>query len=454
MNFLRQCFTAALLLLSLQSFTQEKVNKYFINEDKNWYDIGDTVKDVTIERIRNYPTKVAKISDFKGKLLLLDFWDKGCASCIANFPKMEALQKEFGDKIQILLVCKNTEEELKLLFQKSPNLKAATLPMPLGDTILNNLFPHSGVPYHVWISPDGRVTAMTDGGSTNLTNIRKFLEAGKVDLVLKKAILSPIILKAPIIEQLLNMPEPEKYLEGGVFIMKQSPYVASSESKFWPIPALIRNFIDFEDLQTVKKTIVEVRDSLNFSKYFPPINADLESKWRMDNSYKIQISPSSDNLKKSLGYNSEREYIRKYLKDYVLNHFGIIYSLDYRELRCWVITRINNIDKLKSMGKSEFVQQKESDESYVSEQMNGTTFFRNAPYGSLLTQLNRKVKNDFGEQNAPPVIDETGYENSYKIDLDLNLHSNLKLLNKNLLKYGLHIKEDIRIVRCLLIKEL
>src|SRR3954466_8754499 len=66
--------------------------------------IGDTVPDIAINNIINYPTKIAKISDFKGKLLILDFWATWCSPCVGMIPKMEALQKQFNDKLQFLPV--------------------------------------------------------------------------------------------------------------------------------------------------------------------------------------------------------------------------------------------------------------------------------------------------------------------------------------------------------------
>lgn len=40
--------------------------------------IGDTLPDVEINNIVNYKAKSVKASDFKGKLLILDFW----ATCV------------------------------------------------------------------------------------------------------------------------------------------------------------------------------------------------------------------------------------------------------------------------------------------------------------------------------------------------------------------------------------
>ncbi|MGB4400563.1 MAG: TlpA disulfide reductase family protein, partial [Daejeonella sp.] len=66
--------------------------------------IGDKVPDVTINNISNYKSTSAKLSDFKGKLLILDFWATWCAPCIAMIPKMDSLEKAFEGKVAFLSV--------------------------------------------------------------------------------------------------------------------------------------------------------------------------------------------------------------------------------------------------------------------------------------------------------------------------------------------------------------
>jgi thiol-disulfide isomerase/thioredoxin len=66
--------------------------------------IGKPCPEHFFKEIANYKKKTASISDFKGKWLILDFWAYDCSNCIASFPKLNKEQKEFGDKIQILLV--------------------------------------------------------------------------------------------------------------------------------------------------------------------------------------------------------------------------------------------------------------------------------------------------------------------------------------------------------------
>src|SRR6516225_5369840 len=80
--------------------------------------IGDQVPDLQFQNVLNYKAKTAKLSDFKGKLVILDMWSTSCTACISGFVKMQKLQNEFDGKIQILLVNPHTfsndsEEKVK-----------------------------------------------------------------------------------------------------------------------------------------------------------------------------------------------------------------------------------------------------------------------------------------------------------------------------------------------------
>src|SRR5690348_7254234 len=69
--------------------------------------IGDKVPDIEFALV-NYPTQKARLSDFAGKLIILDFWATWCTGCLHNFPKMDSLQKEFKGKLQVILVNKKS----------------------------------------------------------------------------------------------------------------------------------------------------------------------------------------------------------------------------------------------------------------------------------------------------------------------------------------------------------
>src|SRR6185436_14027231 len=91
--------------------------------------IGDLVPDVAVSNVLNYPGGKVRLSDFRGKVVILDFWNTGCAPCIAAMPKMQHLQEQFDDKIQILLVdWQNSTEQVQQLFKKNTYIKDVHLP--------------------------------------------------------------------------------------------------------------------------------------------------------------------------------------------------------------------------------------------------------------------------------------------------------------------------------------
>jgi thiol-disulfide isomerase/thioredoxin len=55
--------------------------------------------------------KTVQLKDFKGKILIIDFWATWCKPCLASFPAMKKLQNEFNDK-NVKFVFINTLEHV------------------------------------------------------------------------------------------------------------------------------------------------------------------------------------------------------------------------------------------------------------------------------------------------------------------------------------------------------
>src|SRR5580658_394124 len=70
--------------------------------------IGDTVPDMEFNNVINYHSPKTKLSDFKGRFVILDFWATWCGGCIEGFPHLDSMQNRFGDKLKVILV--NTKE--------------------------------------------------------------------------------------------------------------------------------------------------------------------------------------------------------------------------------------------------------------------------------------------------------------------------------------------------------
>lgn len=153
---------------------------------------GDVVPDIEFQNVLNYKTKKVKLSAFRGKLVILDLWSTWCSSCIEAFPKMERIQNEFKDQIQILLVNPydekyDSEQKIRLMLEKNKKRTGfyPSLPIPIHDTVLNSYFPHQSVPHQVWIDQQGKVISITGANEVTSKNVKTFLDEKVLNVVAK-----------------------------------------------------------------------------------------------------------------------------------------------------------------------------------------------------------------------------------------------------------------------------
>lgn len=154
--------------------------------------IGDAVPDIVFNHVINYKTSTAKLSDFKGKLVILDFWASWCTSCLHGFPRTDSLQGSFGDEVQILLV--NPKVSGDSLFKvnrafrrlKALTGKSSSLPVILYDETAYAYFPFHELPNYVWIGSDGIVKAITSADQLTTGNISAILKGKDPGMPIKK----------------------------------------------------------------------------------------------------------------------------------------------------------------------------------------------------------------------------------------------------------------------------
>lgn len=143
--------------------------------------IGDRVPDITISNLFNYTTDQAGLNDFRGKLVILDFWATWCGSCIKAMPKLDSLQRQFKDSLAIILL----NEDIKSYAAKvnaylDKQILKSNGSFSLISTIRRNddlrlLFPHTFLPHYVWIDASGYVIAFTYSADVTAENIEAAL---------------------------------------------------------------------------------------------------------------------------------------------------------------------------------------------------------------------------------------------------------------------------------------
>ncbi|WP_257667044.1 TlpA disulfide reductase family protein [Parapedobacter tibetensis] len=115
----------------------------------------------------NGDTSWMSLEQYKGKFLILDFWATWCGYCRNNLPKLEALKAEFSDELAVMLVNvkrrRDTYEKVAYTYRTTLTEQGgASLPSIVYDEYLIKRFPHSAIPHYVWISPKGKILAITN----------------------------------------------------------------------------------------------------------------------------------------------------------------------------------------------------------------------------------------------------------------------------------------------------
>lgn len=137
--------------------------------------VGQKVPDIIVKAAGGGLRGSFALSSLHKDLVLLDFWSFNCASCIMAFPRMEALQKKFGDRIQVLLVNRNKPQETEAFFKQRVRLRRPDLPF-VSDARLSDLFPQNFNPWHVWLDSNLVVKYITVDYNATPENVERFLK--------------------------------------------------------------------------------------------------------------------------------------------------------------------------------------------------------------------------------------------------------------------------------------
>lgn len=122
--------------------------------------------------LKNLEGKDVKLSDYKGKVVILDFWATWCGPCKASFPKMQELVNKYKDK-EVTFLFVNTFENKK----EDEVLKNVTAYMTEkkynfnvvfdSKTEVGNGYKIQSIPTRILIGKDGNIL-FSDNSNTNL----------------------------------------------------------------------------------------------------------------------------------------------------------------------------------------------------------------------------------------------------------------------------------------------
>jgi thiol-disulfide isomerase/thioredoxin len=106
-----------------------------------------------------------KLAEYKGKIVLLNFWATWCVPCAAEMPLLGEMQKRYKDKIVVLAASIDDPADHDKLQPFLEKHKAGNLTLMVGPTLdtLSDLNMGQALPDTLFIDANGNVVAMSTG---------------------------------------------------------------------------------------------------------------------------------------------------------------------------------------------------------------------------------------------------------------------------------------------------
>ncbi|WP_257667274.1 TlpA family protein disulfide reductase [Parapedobacter tibetensis] len=157
-----------------------------LNDSIKPLQIGDTIPEYLWHlplQVVNQPEKKETITlnDYRGKLIILDFWGTYCTTCIFNMPYLHGLANKSGGALAVLPVTPEKRDYVARFLNNNARLKTLSISSIVQDQTLRHTFPTQTLPHLVLIDQHGRIRTITQAEYLNDSLIAK-LAAGSQDV--------------------------------------------------------------------------------------------------------------------------------------------------------------------------------------------------------------------------------------------------------------------------------
>jgi thiol-disulfide isomerase/thioredoxin len=135
---------------------------------------GEMVRLTTMEAPPPLPTRTLQdasgaeitLADFRGKVMVVNLWATWCAPCVEEMPTLGALQRRFGDRIQVIPISADSEADREKAKTQLADLSDNTLPFYI-DISRGVLFDAQapGMPVTIIYDANGNEVARLAGGA-------------------------------------------------------------------------------------------------------------------------------------------------------------------------------------------------------------------------------------------------------------------------------------------------
>jgi len=153
LNYIRQSLALAVVLVALASGVAWSMGSRVPV-------VGTAVEDFQLVDLSG---KMQSLSQYRGKIVLLNFWATWCKPCTTEMPAMQAIYDKLRDKGFVVLAVNELEDDAKV--REHIKQYGHTFPVLMDrDNKVANQFGVFGLPVSVFIDQEGRVQEYIKGG--------------------------------------------------------------------------------------------------------------------------------------------------------------------------------------------------------------------------------------------------------------------------------------------------
>lgn len=381
--------------------------------------VGEEVPKIVSMNVFNTDLKYIDLEAYRGKLLILDFWTTGCTSCIGSFPKLDSLQREYADNLQIILVTPQMKKDVLAFFKKRKDIKLPNIPIITDDRDLKILFPYTAVPHVIWIDKTGKLVKITQGFEITRDNISAAIKGSYNEL---QAASSRLYLESPFLPGMDSLVQFSSMIfkpdKNRVVLKKNGNAINETGTVDYLFKIAYEHSASWDgtvfDAWNIVLDSAVSRLAINSMK-----NGKDSYNWMIDNYYTYNLIIPA--------------YLKSKSKDIMKKDLSLFFGIEATIEKLWV--KGYALEKIENYGYQKTVAKNDSPVLFHNRGLNIESLFQNLKV-IIKSQLNMPLRIDF--INAEEIYDVTIYKND-SLDLIENINIQLKPFN-------LKIKADERLV--------
>ena len=390
--------------------------------------LGDHLPNLYINSIINFPYNSIKLSNLKGKIVILNFWNTWCGACLEDMPNVAKLQKQFFNEIEILSITDQNKVIVQEFLRSHSNIGNLKIPIVLEDRSLKKLFPHTMVPHIIWFNQDGLFLGATSQMDLNSSIITQILKNKRADFKDYKNDALTFDINKPLFVN--GNGDPSFYYLKTVLTGYQDGISSNigmeKTERGWRLYATNSSLghLILQAFGYSKSKFPENRfysdDKLLLNEVWP------DSLQQKQKSYCFELIKGDTSIESSRGF---------MLHELEL-YFGVKITIDTKEVSCWVVKSTGSNNNLVTADSSSI--------NNLNDKTTSRKFIHGGSFSSFIGFFRK-------QPNLPPIIDETRIKD--KVNLSFQSYPlTLDHINMDLVPYGLKIINETRKMQMICIK--